>query len=61
MGYQSDPLTDGSLDDYQVHALDLTGMTMVAVKEFGLTRKDATRAKNMFALGTADLALSPTH
>ena len=51
VGYESDPLTDGSLDDYQVHALDLTGMTLEAVKEFGLTRKDATRAKNMFALG----------
>ena len=51
VGYESDPLTDGSLDDYQVHALDLTGMTVEAVKEFGLTRKDASRAKNMFALG----------
>ena len=26
-------------------------MTFEAVKEFGLTRKDAGRAKNMFALG----------
>ena len=51
VGYESDPLTDGSLEDYQVHALDLTGMTLEAVKKFGLTRKDATRAKNMFALG----------
>jgi 2-oxoglutarate ferredoxin oxidoreductase subunit alpha len=51
VGYDSDPLTDGSLDQYQVHALDLTGMTVEAVKPFGLTRKDATRAKNMFALG----------
>ncbi len=32
-------------------ALDLTGMTVAAVKEFGLTRKEASRAKNMFALG----------
>jgi 2-oxoglutarate/2-oxoacid ferredoxin oxidoreductase subunit alpha len=51
VGYDTDPLTDGSLEDYQVHALDLTGMTLEAVKEFGLSRKDATRAKNMFALG----------
>jgi 2-oxoglutarate ferredoxin oxidoreductase subunit alpha len=51
VGYDSDPLTDGSLQDYQVHALDLTGMTVAAVKPFGLTRKDASRAKNMFALG----------
>jgi 2-oxoglutarate ferredoxin oxidoreductase subunit alpha len=51
VGYDSDPLTDGSLADYQLHALDLTGMTVEAVKEFKLTRKDAARAKNMFALG----------
>jgi 2-oxoglutarate ferredoxin oxidoreductase subunit alpha len=50
-GYSSDPLTDGSLDAYTVHALDLTGMTLAAISDFGLTRKDATRAKNMFALG----------
>ena len=51
VGYDADPLTDGSLADYQVHALDLTGMTVEAVKQFGLSRKDASRAKNMFALG----------
>jgi 2-oxoglutarate ferredoxin oxidoreductase subunit alpha len=51
VGYDSNPLEDGSLADYQVHALDLTGMTADAVKEFGLTRKDAARSKNMFALG----------
>ena len=34
-----------------MHAVDLTGMTVEAVKEFGLSRKDAARAKNMFALG----------
>lgn len=51
VGYAADPLTDDSLTDYQVHALDLTGMTVGAVKEFGLSRKDASRAKNMFALG----------
>jgi 2-oxoglutarate/2-oxoacid ferredoxin oxidoreductase subunit alpha len=51
VGYESDPLTDDSLADYQVHALDLTGMTVEAVKSFGLSRRDASRAKNMFALG----------
>ncbi len=51
VGYHADPLTDGSLADYQLHALDLTGMTVEAVKAFGLSRKDASRAKNMFALG----------
>ncbi|HLL61644.1 MAG TPA: 2-oxoacid:acceptor oxidoreductase subunit alpha [Propionibacteriaceae bacterium] len=51
VGYDSNPLEDDSLADYQVHALDLTGMTVEAVKPFGLSRKDAARAKNMFALG----------
>ncbi|UMG91178.1 2-oxoacid:acceptor oxidoreductase subunit alpha [Nocardioides sp. TF02-7] len=51
VGYAESPLDDGSLGDFAVHALDLTGMTVEAVKEFGLSRKDAARAKNMFALG----------
>ncbi|MGA8247120.1 MAG: 2-oxoacid:acceptor oxidoreductase subunit alpha [Nocardioides sp.] len=50
-GYTANPLEDGSLDEYAVHPVDLTGMTVEAVKEFGLSRKDAARAKNMFALG----------
>lgn len=51
VGYAENPLEDGSLADYHVHALDLTGMTVAAVSEFGLTRKDAARAKNMYSLG----------
>jgi 2-oxoglutarate ferredoxin oxidoreductase subunit alpha len=50
-GYAANPLEDDSLDEFAVHELDLTGMTVEAVKEFGLSRKDAARAKNMFALG----------
>ncbi|RNM16652.1 2-oxoacid:acceptor oxidoreductase subunit alpha [Nocardioides pocheonensis] len=54
-GYESNPLDDdgpGSLAaTYNLSVLDLTGMTVEAVKEFGLSRKDAARAKNMFALG----------
>ncbi|MGH3458299.1 2-oxoacid:acceptor oxidoreductase family protein, partial [Aeromicrobium sp.] len=50
-GYATNPLEDGSLDDYVLHAIDLTTMTVGSVEEFGLTRKDASRAKNMFALG----------
>ena len=50
-GYTENPLETGTLDEYAVHPLDLTGMTVEAVKEFGLSRKDAARAKNMFALG----------
>lgn len=51
VGYASDPLTDGSLDSYQVHTANLTAMTAEAVKDLGVGRADATRAKNMFALG----------
>jgi 2-oxoglutarate ferredoxin oxidoreductase subunit alpha len=50
-GYATSPLEDDSLDGYDVHAFELTDMTVEAVKEFGLSRKDASRAKNMFALG----------
>jgi 2-oxoglutarate ferredoxin oxidoreductase subunit alpha len=50
-GYTDNPLEDDSLAEYAVHQVDLTGMTVAAVKEFGLSRKDAGRAKNMFALG----------
>ncbi len=50
-GYAENPLEDGSLDEYALNPVDLTGMTVEAVKPFGLSRKDASRAKNMFALG----------
>ncbi len=50
-GYQANPLDDGSLESYSVHAIDLTALTVEAVKSFGLSRKDAGRAKNMFSLG----------
>ncbi|MFC5731152.1 2-oxoacid:acceptor oxidoreductase family protein, partial [Nocardioides vastitatis] len=55
-GYDVNPLdllgdANDSLADFQVHPVDLTGITVEAVKEFGLSRKDASRAKNMFALG----------
>jgi 2-oxoglutarate/2-oxoacid ferredoxin oxidoreductase subunit alpha len=50
-GYTVSPLEDGSLSEFDVHAFELTDMTVEAVKAFGLSRKDASRAKNMFALG----------
>jgi 2-oxoglutarate/2-oxoacid ferredoxin oxidoreductase subunit alpha len=50
-GYSDNPLEDGSLDRYSLHKVDLTTMTVEAVKPFGLSRKDASRAKNMFSLG----------
>jgi 2-oxoglutarate ferredoxin oxidoreductase subunit alpha len=50
-GYQSNPLDDGTLDGYQVYRVPMTSITVRAVEELGLTRKEAERSKNMFALG----------
>lgn len=51
-GYTSDPLTDGSLSSYTVHAVPMTSMTLESAKGIeGVTKKEAERAKNMFALG----------
>ncbi|MFW6720957.1 2-oxoacid:acceptor oxidoreductase subunit alpha [Streptomyces sp. MAR4 CNY-716] len=51
VGYEASPMEDGSLDGYSVHEVPLTTLTVEALKEFGLSRKDAGRSKNMFALG----------
>ena len=51
-GYATSPLEDGSLESYEVHAIPLTSMTIEALKEIeGITKREAERAKNMFALG----------
>ena len=51
-GYATNPLEDGSLDSYEVHAIPLTSMTIEALKEIeGITKREAERSKNMFALG----------
>ena len=51
VGYEANPLEDGSLANYNLHAVPITSMTVKALEEFDITRKDAERAKNMFALG----------
>ena len=51
VGYTSSPLEDDSLESFKVHAIPLTSMTVEALKEFDITKKEAERAKNMFALG----------
>lgn len=51
VGYESNPLEDDSLQGYHVLPLDLTGLAVAAVADFGLGRKEASRSKNMFALG----------
>jgi 2-oxoglutarate ferredoxin oxidoreductase subunit alpha len=49
--YRTNPLEDGSLSGYEVHALPLSKMTLEALKDLGLPVKDAERCKNFFALG----------
>ncbi|MES9539094.1 2-oxoacid:acceptor oxidoreductase subunit alpha [Actinomadura sp. NPDC000600] len=51
VGYATSPVEDDSLSEYRVHALPLTSMTVKALEDFDISKKDAERAKNMFALG----------
>ena len=51
VGYQVSPLEDDSLADYALHPVPLTSMTVRSLEGFDIGKKDAERAKNMFALG----------
>jgi 2-oxoglutarate ferredoxin oxidoreductase subunit alpha len=51
VGYTTNPLEDGSLESYKVHAVGLTSLTVAALSGLSLSRKEAERSKNMFALG----------
>ncbi len=51
VGYAVSPLDDGSLASFHVHSLALTSMTVEALADIDITRKEKERAKNMFALG----------
>ncbi|MFF4577803.1 2-oxoacid:acceptor oxidoreductase family protein, partial [Streptomyces sp. NPDC001373] len=46
VGYETSPLEDGSLDGYNIHRVPLTTLTVEALKDFGLSRKEAERSKN---------------
>ncbi len=47
----SNPLTDGTLDRFRVSEVDVSGLTIEAVKPHGLGSKDSLRCKNFWALG----------
>lgn len=49
--YESNPLDDGSLAKWQLLKLNISQLTMDAVKPFGLGNKEALRCKNMWTLG----------
>ena len=51
VGYESNPLEDDSLAPYQVHRVAMAALTRTALEPTGMSKKDAERAKNMFALG----------
>jgi 2-oxoglutarate ferredoxin oxidoreductase subunit alpha len=51
VGYEANPLEDGSLEQYSVYPIAMATLTRGALEETGLSKKDAERAKNMFALG----------
>ena len=51
-GYDANPLDDGSLEDFHLHPVGLTSMTVEALKGIeGVTPREAERSKNFFALG----------
>src|SRR6266566_76425 len=50
-GYAESPLDDGSLDEFHVHEVPLTTLTLEALKDVDVSKREAERSKNMFALG----------
>jgi 2-oxoglutarate/2-oxoacid ferredoxin oxidoreductase subunit alpha len=51
VGYESNPLEDDSLEPYTTHKVAMATLTRGALEPTGMSKKDAERAKNMFALG----------
>ncbi|MGH6954788.1 MAG: 2-oxoacid:acceptor oxidoreductase family protein, partial [Alphaproteobacteria bacterium] len=50
-GYEKNPLEDGSLAKYRILRIDMSRLTLEAVKPHGLSQKDGLRTKNMWSLG----------
>ena len=51
VGYETNPLEDGSLQDYTVYQVEMTKLTVTALTDLGLKPKIAKRCSNFFALG----------
>ena len=51
VGYEANPLEDDSLAPYTTHLVAMATLTRGALEPTGMSKKDAERAKNMFALG----------
>jgi 2-oxoglutarate ferredoxin oxidoreductase subunit alpha len=50
-GYDENPIGTSVLAPYRVLPLDIAKLTQAAVKEFGVSAKEALRCRNMWALG----------
>ncbi len=50
-GYDANPLENGSLDSYQLFKIDISKLTLEAVRKIGLSKKDSIRCKNLWTLG----------
>jgi 2-oxoglutarate ferredoxin oxidoreductase subunit alpha len=50
-GYEVNPIDDGSLQGYSLLSIDITKLTLLAVKDTGLSNKEAHRCKNFWTLG----------
>ena len=50
-GYSADPREDGSLADFRIFEVDISALTLEALKDSGLNKKEALRCKNMWGLG----------
>src|SRR5215218_3075260 len=51
VGYATNPIEDGSLEGWQTVSVPLTSMTLDALADSGLGKKESERSKNMFTLG----------
>jgi 2-oxoglutarate ferredoxin oxidoreductase subunit alpha len=49
--YESNPLEDGTLNDYRTIPIDVSKMTRMALVDSGLGKKEIDRSRNMFVLG----------
>ena len=62
--YETSPLEDDTLDGYTLISIDISTLTRRAVEDIDLTKKQAVRCKNFFALGFVfwlyDHGLDPT-
>ena len=50
-GYETNPLEDGSLDDYNLILAPISSLTKDSCAELGLDNKMILKSRNMFALG----------